>query len=134
MSDFPNPVPNLPHATPFLLVDRVLEVDDRHGVFLKLVTATDPCTAHDGTLPGAFVLEALAQAGGAFLGSKKSAEPGYLAGIDDFRLLGEVRVGDELRLEVELMRQFAAASLFRARALVGERLVAKGRFTLALPR
>jgi UDP-3-O-[3-hydroxymyristoyl] N-acetylglucosamine deacetylase / 3-hydroxyacyl-[acyl-carrier-protein] dehydratase len=131
-----DPVPRLPHDRPFLLLDRVLEIGEKHGVFLKLVTAADPCIAPDGTLPAAFVLEALAQGGGAFLAGRDggAATPGYLAGVDGFVLHDEVRVGDRLRVEVELLRRVAHADLFRGRGFVGERLVAEGRFTLALPR
>jgi 3-hydroxyacyl-[acyl-carrier-protein] dehydratase len=136
MSENANPFPKLPHGRPFLLIDRVVEVSERHGVFVKLVTAADPCTAPDGTLPTAYVLESLAQAGGALLGARSNGAPeaGYLAGVDAFEMHSEARVGDELRVEVEIVRFFSAASLFRGRARVGDRLVAEGRFTLALPR
>jgi 3-hydroxyacyl-[acyl-carrier-protein] dehydratase len=131
-----NPFPKLPHGRPFLMIDRVVELGERRGVFVKLVTAADPCTAPDGTLPAAYVLEALAQGGGALLGSLSSSTPqaGYLAGVDAFQMHADARVGDQLRIEVELVRFFAAATLFRGEARVGERLVADGRFTLALPR
>jgi 3-hydroxyacyl-[acyl-carrier-protein] dehydratase len=132
-----NPVPKLPHGRPFLLIDRVVEIGEQRGVFVKHVTGTDPCTAPDGTLPAAYVLEALAQAGGALLGSISGGgtpEAGYLAGVDGFRMHSDARIGDQLRIEVELVRFFAAASLFRGRVRAGDRLVAEGRFTLALPR
>ena len=131
-----NPFPKLPHGRPFLMIDRVLELDERRGVFLKHVTAADPCTAPDGTLPAAYVLEALAQSGGALLGSLSGDAPqaGYLAGVDSFQMHADARVGDQLRIEVELVRFFAAATLFKGVARVGDRLVADGRFTLALPR
>ena len=131
-----NPIPKLPHGRPFLLIDRVVELGEQRGVFVKHVTAADPCTAPDGTLPAAYVLEALAQAGGALLGSMSGSTPqaGYLAGVDGFQMHSEARTGDQLRIEVELVRFFAAASLFRGEARVGDRLVAEGRFTLALPR
>ena len=131
-----NPVPKLPHGRPFLLIDRVVELGEQRGVFLKHVTAADPCTAPDGTLPAAYVLEALAQAGGALLGSLSGSTPqaGYLAAVDGFQMHSEARTGDQLRIEVELVRFFAAATLFRGEVRVGERLVADGRFTLALPR
>ncbi len=131
-----NPFPKLPHGRPFLLIDRVVEIGERTGTFVKMVTAADPCTAPDGTLPAAFVLEALAQAGGALLGALSTGgpEPGYLAGVDAFVMHSDARVGDELRIDVELVRVFSAATLFRGRASVEGRLVAEGRFTLALPR
>ena len=132
-----NPVPKLPHGRPFVLIDRVVELGEQRGVFLKHVTAADPCTAPDGTLPAAYVLEALAQAGGALLGSLSGGgtpQAGYLAGVDGFQMHSEARIGDQLRIEVELVRFFAVATLFRGVARVGDRLVADGRFTLALPR
>ena len=136
MSDAMNPFPKLPHGRPFLLIDRVVEVTERRGVFVKLVTAADPCTAPDGTLPAAYVLEALAQAGGALLGAQSGAAPtpGYLAGVDGFELRSAPRVGDEMQVEVELVRVFSAATLFRGVARVGDQVVAEARFTLALPR
>jgi 3-hydroxyacyl-[acyl-carrier-protein] dehydratase len=82
------------------------------------------------------VLEALAQAGGALLGSlsERRRRSGYLAGVDGFQMHSEARIGDQLRIEVELVRFFAVATLFRGVARVGDRVVADGRFTLALPR
>jgi 3-hydroxyacyl-[acyl-carrier-protein] dehydratase len=129
-------VPRLPHAAPFLLLDRVLEIGDRAGVFVKLVSAADPCVGRDGVLPAAFVLEALAQGGGAFLAAHGGGAPavGYLAAVDDFRVVAEVRVGDEMRVEVEIVRNFGGAVLFRGRALVDGRLCAEGRITLKPPR
>lgn len=131
-----NPVPQLPHASPFLLLDRVLDVGERSGVFLKLVSAADPCIGSDGRLAAVFVLEVLAQAAGALLNALDLAQatPGYLAGVDDFVMHREVRVGDALHVEIELVRTMASAHRFRARALVEDAVVAEGRVTLALPR
>lgn len=131
-----DPIPRLPHAAPFLMLDRVIDVGEKSGVFSKHVTGADPCVAADGTLPAAFLLEALAQGGGALVAAMDEAAPkvGYLASVDDFRVHGPARVGDTVRVEVEIVRHFASATLFRGRALVGDRLVAEGRFTLAQPR
>jgi 3-hydroxyacyl-[acyl-carrier-protein] dehydratase len=136
MSSPTDPVPRLPHAAPFLMLDRVLEIGERTGAFVKLVSAADPCVGRDGRLPAAFVLEALAQGGGAFLAARGGGAPaaGYLAAVDDFRMLGDVRVGDELRIEVELVRKFSGATLFQARGLVDGRVCAEGRITLKPPR
>jgi 3-hydroxyacyl-[acyl-carrier-protein] dehydratase len=131
-----NPFPQLPHAAPFLLLDRVLEIGARSGVFLKLVATADPLVAADGMLPAAFVLEALAQGGGALLAALagEGRTAGYLAGVDDFRTYRPVRAGDALRVEVEILREVAAATMLRGRALVDGELVAEGRFTLATRR
>ena len=140
-----NRTPRLPHAAPFLLLDQVLEVEERRGAFLKLVSAADPCVDRDGLLPAAFILEALAhgylrmyrlKAGGALVAAHGGKLPaaGYLAAVDEFRVHGEVRVGDALRIEVEVVRIFSSAVLLRGRALVDGTLRAEGRFTLALPR
>src|SRR5262249_50102343 len=111
MSEPRNAVPRLPHAAPFLLLDRVLEAGEREGAFLQLVSAADPCVGPDGQLPTAFVLEALAQGAGALLAALEfaGATPGYLAAVDDFRVLRDVRVGDALRVEVAIVRIFAGA-------------------------
>ena len=133
----PDPFPRLPHRAPFLLLDRVLEIGERSGVFLKQVAAADPCVAVDGTLPAAFVLEALAQGGGALLSAitdDRVPQPGYLAAVDDFQVLAAPRVGDTMRVEVEVLRHFQGATLLRGRALVDGRVCAEGRLTLALPR
>ena len=135
MSEPRDPFPRLPHAAPFLLLDRVLEVDEKAGTFLKLVSAADPCLAPDGTLPAAFILEALAQGGGALLTAQTGGPTaGYLVAVDDFRVRGQVRVGDALRVEVTIARTFGGTVVFRGRALVGEEVRAEGRFTLSPPR
>jgi 3-hydroxymyristoyl/3-hydroxydecanoyl-(acyl carrier protein) dehydratase len=131
-----DPFPRLPHGAPFLLLDRVLEIGERTGVFVKLVSAADPCVGRDGRLPAAFVIEALAQGGGALLAAHGGDAPagGYLVAVDDFRMLGEVRVGDEMRVEVEVVRTFSGAILLRGRTLVDGELRAEGRVTLKPPR
>lgn len=136
-SEPPAHFPRLPHGAPFLLLDRVLEVRDRAAAFSKLLTATDPCLAGDGTLPAAFVLEAIAQAGGALLGELEGGAtpaPGYLAAVDAFVLRAPIRVGETLRIEVELIRHVSTASLVRGRVMVDGAVRAEGRVTLALPR
>ena len=56
-----DPFPKLPHAVPFLLLDRVIEIGESRGAFVKLGIAADPLVAPDGTLPAPFILEALAR-------------------------------------------------------------------------
>ena len=136
MTDERDPVSRLPHAAPFLLLDRTVAIDAerRRGVFAKLVTASDPCLAADGTLPAAFVLEALAQAGGVLVSALELAPAAYLAAVDDFRTGGEVRAGDTLTIEVEVVRRFGGAVHVAGWARVDGELRAEGRLTLAPPR
>ncbi|HWP99746.1 MAG TPA: hypothetical protein VNK92_04685 [Vicinamibacterales bacterium] len=130
------PPPPLPHAAPFLLLDRTIEVAADRGVFSKMIAAADPLVAADGTMPAVFVLEAMAQAGGAVLGSGAGGPraAGMLAKVDGFRVHEAVRVGDELRVEARLVRYARGVSIFETRASVGERVCAEARLSLALPR
>jgi 3-hydroxyacyl-[acyl-carrier-protein] dehydratase len=131
----PDRVPRLPHGAPFLLLDRVVEIGERHGVFEKQVSGADPCVGKDGVLGAVFVIEALAQAGGALIGAQSEGPAsGLLAAVEDFRVHRDVRAGDTLRIEVEIQRLFGGAILFRGRALVDGAVRAEGRFTLAPPR
>jgi 3-hydroxyacyl-[acyl-carrier-protein] dehydratase len=125
--------PRLPHRPPFVLLDRVLEVSGARGVFTKVVSAGDPCVTPSGTLPAIFLIEALAQAGGAYLNADEGGQAGMLAKVDGFTVHAPVRIGDVLRIEVELRRRVRAATLFRGRVLVGDEVRAEGAFTLALP-
>jgi len=135
MADEWKPLPSLPHAAPFLMLDRTLEVAAERGVFVKMVAAGDPVVGPDGTMPALFVLEAMAQAGGAVLsaGPAGARAAGMLAKVDGFRLHDTVRVGDELRIEARLVRYTLGVSIFETRASVDGQLRAEARLSLALP-
>lgn len=119
----------LPHRAPFLLVDRVLSHDATRLVAIKNVTYNEPYFPGHfpglPTLPGVIILEALAQACGllAVLQSGLRPESGlilYFAGIDEARFKRPVVPGDQLRLEVELLKHKRDLWKFKARACVGE--------------
>lgn len=124
--------PVLPHRAPFRLIDRLLEASPERGVGMKLVAASDPCVTPAGVLPAAFVLEALAQTGGAYLNALggDATHAGLLAQVEAFTVHEPVRVGNELRVEVRVVRRFRTATVIEGRATVGERLCAEGRFVL----
>ena len=118
----------LPHRYPFLLVDRVLELEPhKRIVALKNVTINEPFfqghfPGHP-VMPGVLMLEAMAQAAGilsfATLGLK--ADSGtifYLAGIDNARFKRPVIAGDQLRLEAEITRVARSLWKYRGRATV----------------
>jgi 3-hydroxyacyl-[acyl-carrier-protein] dehydratase len=122
----------LPHRYPFLLVDRVLELE--RGVrirALKNVTINEPFfTGHfpkRPVMPGVLMIEALAQA--AALLSFESAGVTlddnmlvYFVGIDEARFKRIVEPGDQLLLDVALDRTRAGIYKYKARALVGDEL------------
>lgn len=96
----------LPHRYPFLLLDRIVELEPgRRVVGLKNVTIAEPFFAGHfpdyPIMPGVLIIEALAQAGG-FLALKAMGEEGkiaFFAGIDKCKFRRPVVPGDQLRLE-----------------------------------
>jgi 3-hydroxyacyl-[acyl-carrier-protein] dehydratase len=122
----------LPHRYPFLLVDRVLEVESGVRIkALKNVTINEPFFVghfpHRPVMPGVLMLEALAQAAGILAFVSDGTEPDentvfYFAGIDGARFKRPVEPGDQLTLEVSVDRIRAGIYKFNARALVGEEL------------
>ncbi len=102
----------LPHRYPFLMLDRVLEIQSGEGIVaLKNVTANEYFFAghfpQQPVMPGVLIIEALAQAGGVFaaydcLADMPEGSTHFLAGVDNARFKSVVTPGDQLRLEVRL--------------------------------
>ena len=124
----------LPHRYPFLLVDRVIEVEP--GVSLtaiKNVTINEPFfQGHfpgQPIMPGVLILEAMAQGTGllAFSGLLDANDPTLyiLVGIDKARFRGQVTPGDQLQIEVTLKRNMRGIGIFTCRALVDDEVVAE---------
>jgi 3-hydroxyacyl-[acyl-carrier-protein] dehydratase len=126
----------LPHRYPFLLVDRVIEVDpDRRIVAIKNVTINEPFFAGHfpgaPVMPGVLTIEAMAQAG-AILGlldrkpeDLKNALV-YFMGIDEARFRRPIVPGDQLRIVVEVLRRKAIVWKMRGEVYVGSELAAEG--------
>ena len=118
----------LPHRYPFLLVDRVVELDPcKSIVAIKNVTLNEPFfNGHfpgHPVMPGVLIVEALAQASGLLLGlsgthASKEDRIFYLAKVDNARFLKPVVPGDQLRLEVQLKRLIRGMGIFTACARV----------------
>jgi UDP-3-O-[3-hydroxymyristoyl] N-acetylglucosamine deacetylase / 3-hydroxyacyl-[acyl-carrier-protein] dehydratase len=120
----------LPHRYPFLLIDRVLEVDGfRRAVAIKNVTINEPYfQGHFPSaplMPGVLQLEAMAQLAGVLL-LRKLENTGKLAvlwSIDKVKLRGAVVPGDQLRLEVETLREKDQTAQVRGVGTVAGRVV-----------
>lgn len=100
----------LPHRYPFLLVDRVLEVEEqKRAVAIKNVSANEPFFQGHfpeyPVMPGVLIVEALAQVGGiAMYQEGTDKQLGLFAGIDSCRFKRQVVPGDQLKLEFEVTR------------------------------
>lgn len=126
----------LPHRYPFLLVDRILELEpDRRVVGLKNVTANEPFFAGHfpgrPVMPGVLIVEVLAQTAGVLMGEASGLIPMFM-GIDKARFRRPVKPGDQLRLEVEVLRKRRSVCRVAGRAFVGEDLVAEAEMMAAL--
>ena len=132
----------LPHRYPFLLVDRVLAIDKGKTIrALKNVTMNEPFFQGHfpgyPVMPGVLMLEALAQAAALLAFDALDTSPSddtvyYFAGIDGARFKRPVEPGDQLFLDVELLRMKAGIFKFKARALVGEDLAVEAELTCAM--
>ena len=122
----------LPHRYPILLVDRVLEVNKGKSIrALKNVSINEPYFnghfPHRPVMPGVLMIEALAQAAAllafeSFDISSQSNNVFYFAGIDGVRFKRPVEPGDQLLLNIEVLRMKAGVMKFKAQAFVGEEL------------
>lgn len=115
----------LPHRYPFLLVDGILELEEgKRAVGIKNVTANEPFFQGHfpqyAVMPGVLIVEALAQTGAVALLNleQNKGKIGLLAGIDKCRFKEQVRPGDQLRLEVEVIRVKGPIGKAAARATV----------------
>ncbi len=133
----------LPHRYPFLLVDRVLEVEEgKHLKALKNITVNEPFfQGHfpsKSVMPGVLIIEALAQAA-ALLGAlgfeeNRASEDDlyYLVGVDKTRFRKPVGPGDQLILDVEFITVKRKIWKFQTSATVDSKLVASAELLTTL--
>lgn len=129
----------IPHRYPFLLVDRILEVEEgKKAVGLKNVSANEEFfNGHFPdypVMPGVLIVEALAQVGAVAM-LKKEENQGrlaFFAGIDNCRFKKQVRPGDQLRLEVEIVRARGSIGKGKGIATVDGELVCETDIMFAL--
>ena len=123
----------LPHRYPFLLIDRVVSFEkDKRIVALKNVTVNEPFFPghfpHHAVMPGVLIVEAMAQAAAVLslksLGHKNDGKwVYYFVGIDSARFRKPVEPGDQLRMEVKVLRHSRGIWKFEALAKVDGEIV-----------
>jgi len=124
----------LPHSYPFLLVDRIIEIEPgKRVVGIKNVTYNEPfCPGHfpgRPIMPGVLIVEAMAQTAGilAFksISEEDQGKPVFFLGIDNVRFRKPVVPGDQLRLELEVTRHRQSIWGFKGQSFVDGKLVAE---------
>ena len=132
MMDIHEILKQLPHRYPFLLVDRVLELEKGKRIkALKNVTINEPFFTghfpHRPVMPGVLMLEAMAQAAALLAFDMQGIRPDdktvyYFAGIDGARFKRPVEPGDQLIMEVSLLRLKAGVFKFKGTVHVDAKL------------
>lgn len=122
----------IPHREPFLWVEEILEQEDRRIVCAKTFTGKEDFFAghYPGcpVVPGVLLCEAAMQAGAILLAGYLAAAPGRIpvaTRMNDVRFKRQVRPGDTIRLEVELVERLADAFFLRARVTVRGQVAAR---------
>lgn len=128
----------IPHRYPFLLVDKITEQDETRIAGIKNVSINEPFFQGHfpdyPVMPGVLIVEALAQVGAVAILSKEAnkGKIGFLAGIDKCRFKRQVKPGDQLQLEVEIIRIKGPIGKGKAIAKVDGELACEAEITFAV--
>lgn len=129
----------IPHRYPFLLIDRVVELEPGHScTAIKNVSANEmQFMGHfpqEHVMPGVLMVEALAQTGAVIILSleENKGKIAYFAGIDKCKFKRKVIPGDTLRLEVEIIKQRGPIGYGKAVAYVGDEIAVSAELKFAV--
>lgn len=129
----------IPHRYPFLLVDKIIELEEgTKAVGIKNVTINEPFfQGHfpgNPLMPGVLIVEAMAQVGAVTVMTLEENKDklAVFTGIDKIRFKKQVRPGDTLRMEVELITMKRGIGKANAVAYVGDKIACKGTLMFGL--
>ena len=130
----------LPHRYPFLLIDRVVEIERKKRIVaIKNVTANEPhFIGHFPgypIMPGVLIVEAIAQAGGALLLTEipdRDQKLMVFTGIERAKFRKPVTPGDQLRVEVDVLAWRSTAVKMQGNVYVGDKLACEAIVTCQL--
>ena len=129
----------LPHRPPFLLIDRIEELEPRQKIVaLKNVTMNEPFfTGHfpgHPVMPGVLIIEAMAQAGAYAVLSQEEfkGKIAFLGGVDKAKFRRQVVPGDTLRLEVEIIKLKRNAGIGKGTAYVDGKKACEAEITFLI--
>ncbi len=134
----------IPHRYPFLLVDRITELEiGKRVVGLKNVTVNEPFFPghfpHNQVMPGVLIIEAMAQTAAVLAFKTEGTVPDddstvYFASVDNVRFKRPVVPGDQLVMEAEIVRKMRNIWKFKAVARVDGELATEAEFMCAIKR
>ena len=129
----------MPHRYPFLLVDRIITLEENAVTGIKNVTINEPFFhghfPEDPVMPGVLIIEAMVQVGGFLLLNKLEVTENkllYFMMIDKVKFRKPVRPGDQLRSELKMKRFRKKLCVIEGKAYVDDEVVAEGEFTAML--
>ncbi len=129
----------LPHRYPMCMLDRIIEVEQgKRAVGIKNLSFNEPFFQghfpEQPVMPGVLQMEALAQLGAWLLLKELGAEGqvGYFVSIKEAKFRRPVVPGDQLRLEIEILRRRRTWARLGGKAYVGDQLAAEGELSIAL--
>lgn len=129
----------IPHRYPFLLIDRIEELEESKKVVAKKnVTVNEPFFQghfpQEPVMPGVLIIEALAQAGAVALLSLPDfkGKTAYFGGIDKAKFRRKVVPGDTLMLEVEILKVKSSAGIGKGIAYVDGKKAAEAELTFMI--
>jgi 3-hydroxyacyl-[acyl-carrier-protein] dehydratase len=129
----------LPHRYPFLLIDRILELEDMRVVALKNVTMNEPFFQGHfpgfPVMPGVLIIEAMAQAAAVLVLNRVEDRENkivFFASINEAKFRRPVVPGDQLRVEVTFLKLKPSVAKVQGRATVDGQLVAEAEIVATL--